>query len=58
MALKDLCASPDYGCGIGISGAGPVVAGDEEISTGAGEAGVGAAVRSGAGELKTSFAGG
>jgi hypothetical protein len=48
----------DYGCGIGISGAGPVVAGVEVISTGAGEAGVDADVRSGAGELKTSFAGG
>jgi hypothetical protein len=58
VALKDLCALPDYGCGIGISGAGPVVAGVEVLSTGAGDTGVGAAVRSGAGELKTSFAGG
>ena len=56
MALKLLYVLPDYGCGIGISGAGPVVAGVEVASTGA--AGVGAAVRSGAGELKTSFAGG
>ena len=47
-----------YGCGIGISGAGPVVAGVVLLSTGADTAGVDGAVRSGAGELNTSLAGG